>query len=241
MSLLLPTLLLTGCSFDGVYMIIVPFSEGAVECEETLDENFSDAFSPAGDDGGSSPWTYSDDFVGADAITFFHIAPTSGGAVLTWGDAAFPGVAEGDGWTFSWEEITSGFDESEHEDGYTFREDYDSKSTVSIHIAQAPFGEVTGTVKSSGTSHHDYTESDKWDRDDTGFGSGAIPSASYLVYKEDGDLYPQSNLSEDSDCDDQDCFMHFTTDCAGDPSTFTAQHVDGNDVLLYNDFKDDSQ
>lgn len=241
MSFLLPAILLTGCSFNGVYMIVVPYSEGGVTCDESLDENFDAGFSPVGEDGGPGEWTYTEDFVGADAITFFHIAPTSSGAVVTWGDAAYPGVAEGDGWTFSWEKSTSGFDEAEHEDGYTYREEYDSSAVVNIHIAQAVFGEVTGTISSTSTSHYDYYESDKWDVEDTDFSTGVIPSPEYLVYKEDGELYPQVNDSEEKDCDDSDCFIKLTTDCQGDPSSFTAQHVDGNDVLLYNDFKDDAQ
>ena len=82
MSFLLPAILLTGCSFNGVYMIVVPYSEGGVTCDESLDENFDAGFSPVGEDGGPGEWTYTEDFVGADAITFFHIAPTSSGAVL---------------------------------------------------------------------------------------------------------------------------------------------------------------
>jgi hypothetical protein len=238
---LFPALLLTGCSFNGIYMIVVPYSEASVSCEEDLDENFERGYSPVDEEGGGGEWTYDDDFTGADAITFFHISPTSGGAVITWGDAAYPGVPEGAGWTFSWEEATNGFENAEHEDGYEYREEYDSSSTVSIHIEQAMFGEVTGTIKSSGTSNYTYIESDEWDFEDTDFSTGAIPSSTYLVYKEDGELYPQVNDSEETDCEDKECFITLSTTCEGDPSSFTAQHVDGNDVLMYNDIKDDAQ
>ncbi len=241
MSLLLPALLLTGCSFDGVYMIVVPYSEAGVTCEESIDENFEAGFSEVDDEDGRSPWTYTEDFVGADAITFFHISPTASGAVLTWGDAAYPGLPEGDGWTFKWETSSSGFADAEHEDGYAYREEFTSSATVEIHFAQAMFADVAGTIKSASTDTHDYYESDEWDMDDTDFSSGVIPSAAHLVYKDEGELYPQGNDSEEQDCEDEDCFLKLKTDCQGDPSTFTAQHVEGNDVLLYNDFKDDAQ
>lgn len=57
MSLLLPALLLTGCSFNGVYMIVVPYSEAGVTCDESLDENFDAGFSQVGEDGGPGEWT----------------------------------------------------------------------------------------------------------------------------------------------------------------------------------------
>jgi hypothetical protein len=243
MRLLPSFLLLSACAPSGIYMITVPYVEGSVDCTSTLDENFSDGFSPdPSDGGGDGPWTETQAYTGADSIAFFHISPTSGGtAVLTWGDGVYPGVAEGDGWTFTWSEHTSGSDELAHEDGYTYSTSFDNVSTTTFHITQPPFADIAGTVSGSSTSQRDYTEDDKWDDADVGYASGRIPSESYLVYKDNGDLYPQINDFETKDCKDTNCTISLSDTCDQAATPFTAKQVSGEDVLLYNDWNNDGQ
>jgi len=239
----LPALLLLGaCTPSGVYMITVPYVEGSIECDTTLDENFVDGFSPDPSDGGSSDWTYTETYTGADSVGFFHIAPTSGGtAVLTWGDSAFPGVAEGDGWTFTWAEDTQGSDTAEHKSGYSYTESFHSVTTTTFHITQPPFADIAGTVSGSSTSTREYTESDKWDEGETSIYDGQIPSDQYLVYKESGDLYPQANDFDVKDCKDSDCTITLSDSCTQAATDFTAKQVSGEDVMLYDTIKGDGQ
>ena len=238
---LLPAILLAGCAPSGIFMITVPYAEGSLDCAESLDENFSAGYEPDGGGGGNDPWTYDSTFVGADAIIFFHISPTGDGAVLTWGNAPYPGVAEGDGWTFSWTTHSESEELSEHEDGYEYNEYSVSDSTVDIHIGQALFAELGGTVSGTSKSETTWEENDEWDMDEIGFGSGQIPSSTYLVYKDSGDLYPQGNDSEEDECDDKLCFITKTEECTQSAQAFNATKVEGNDVLMYNDSYDDSQ
>lgn len=239
---LLPAIFLSACTPSGVYMITVPYSEGSIECDSSLEENFSDAYSPDPEEGGDGPWTYHSTYTGADAILFFHIAPTSGGgAVLTWGDDAFPGVAEGDGWTFSWTQHTDGSESASHQDDYDYTESWVNDSTVTIHVAQPLFAELSGTVSGTSSSSRSWTESDEWDTEDIGVYDGQIPSADYLVYKDSGDLYPQVNGPEDDDCKSGTCELSIETSCTQAGTAFSAKQVSGNDVLLYNDMYDDGQ
>lgn len=243
MRLLFPLLLAAGCAPTGIFMITVPYSDGAVECtDEPLEENFEDGFSPDPEDGGDTSWVYEEEYVGADAVMFFHMAATSGGAaVLTWGDQVFPGVPETDGWTFSWTEATSASDRAEHEDGYFYETSRKSDSETVIHVAVPMFADLSGTISGSSSSTTTYVESDEWDPADTDFGMGQIPSETYLVYKDDGDLLPQTNGWEDDDCDGDECELKMVTKCSQAGSAFTAKHVDGDDTMFYNDWKDDSQ
>lgn len=239
---LLPALFLAACTPSGVYMITVPYSEGAIECDSSLEENFSDAYSPDPEDGGDGPWTYESTYTGADQVLFFHIAPTSGGtAVLTWGNAAYPGAPDGDGWTFEWTQHTDGSETAHHEDDYDYSESYSNDSTVTIHIAQPLFAELNGTVAGTSASVHSWTESDEWDTEDIGVYEGEIPSSSYLVYKDSGDLYPQVNSPEEDDCKSGTCELSISQSCTQLATPFTAKQVNGNDVLLYNDMVDDGQ
>ena len=234
--------LAAGCAPSGIYMVTVPYTDGALTCDDTLDENFVDGFSPDSDTSGDSDWTITEDYTGADQVTFFHIAPTSGGgAVLTWGDSAFPGVADADGWTFSWQSATSSSYSAVHKKGYTYEESQESSTTTTIKIAQPFFADVTGTISGAGSSTHTWTESDKFKEADVGFNDGDIPSDTYLVYKDSGDLYPQSNMGDETDCKDSDCEITISSSCSQAGSSFTAKQIQGNDNLLYNDWKDDGQ
>ena len=242
MRILSIVLFATACTPSGIYMITVPYSDGAVDCSTDIEENFSDGYAPDEEDAANSEWTYDDDFVGADQVIFFHVAPTSGGgAVLTWGDLVFPGVAEGDGHTFSWTEATSGFETAEHEDGYVYDARFTTDSTVDIHISAPMLADLAGTISASSLSVQTYVESDEWDFEDTDFGAGNIPSSAYLQYKEDGDMFPQGNGFEDDDCDGDECELQVTDACDQVASPFTAKHVEGDDVLLFNDWKEDGQ
>ncbi|MSQ00456.1 MAG: hypothetical protein EXR71_01020 [Myxococcales bacterium] len=238
---LFPAIILAGCVPSGIFMITVPYAEDSLDCAVTLDENFSDGYQPDGDGGSDGPWTYESSFVGSDAILFFHISPTGDGAVLTWGNDSYPGVASGDGWTFSWPTHSASENLSEHNDGYEYNEYTVSDSTVDIHIGQALFAELGGTVSGTDKSEFTWEENDKWDSDEIGYGNGQIPSSDYLVYKDSGDLYPQGNDSEDDDCDDKLCSITITEECTQSAVPFYATRVEGNDVLMYNDSYDDSQ
>ena len=242
MRILSLVLFATACTPSGIYMITVPYSDGAVDCSTDIEENFSDGYAPDEEDAANSEWTYDDDFVRADRVIFFHIAPTSGGgAVLTWGDLVFPGVAEGDGHTFSWSEATSGFETAEHEDGYVYDARFTTDSTMNIHLSASVLADLAGTISMSSDSVQDYTESDEWDWQDTDFASGQIPSTAYLEYMEDGEMFAQGNGFEDDDCDGDDCELKVTESCDQVGSPFTAKHVEGDDTLLYNDWKEDGQ
>lgn len=243
MRYFLPMIFLAGCAPSGIYMLNIPYVEGTTTCTTTVDENFTDGFDPEEDGGsGNSPWTEETEVKGADSIAFVHIAPTSGGgAVLTMGNSAFPGVPDGDGWTFKWDKHTTSSDTRTHEDGYTYSASTDDTSSTTIHITQAPFADLSGTVALNSVSISAWTEKDKWDEADTDFSTGMIPSADYLKYKDNGDLVEQYNLSDEKDCDDSVCELTVTVTCAGDAASFTAKQVSGEDVLLYNDINDDGQ
>jgi hypothetical protein len=243
MRYFLPMIFLAGCAPSGIFMLNIPYAAGTTTCTTTVDENFSDGFYPDAEDGSSdSPWTEETEYTGADSIAFVHISPTSGGgAVLTMGDSAFPGVAEGDGWTFTWDQHTSSSDTRTHEDGYTYSESTDNTSSISIHVTQAPFADLAGTISVNSVDIAAWTEKDKWDEADTDFSTGMIPSGDYLYYKDNGDLVQQYNLSDEKDCKDSTCELTVTRTCAGDAESFTAKQVSGEDVLLYNDMYDDGQ
>lgn len=240
---LLPALFLAGCAPSGVFMIFVPYSESATECSTTVSENFSDAYSPADEDeDGGGPWTITEDYTGSDSLMFVHISPTSGGgAVLTMGDAAYPGVAEGDGWTFTWTQHTDGNYSAEHKDDYDYTEAYTNDSTVNIHVTSALFAGLSGTISGTGSSTMSWTESDEWDVEDIEVYTGQIPSQYYLVYKDSGDLIPQTNEAEEDDCKGGTCELAIEQACSTSGQAFTAERVEGNDVLLYNDWIEDGQ
>ena len=130
---------------------------------------------------------------------------------------------------------------AEHEDGYMYDARFTTDSTVNIHISAPMLADLAGTISASSLSVQTYVESDEWDFEDTDFGAGNIPSSAYLEYKEDGEMLPQGNGFEDDDCDGDECELQVTDACDQVASPFTAKHVEGDDVLLFNDWKEDGQ
>ena len=239
--------MLTGCAPAGIWMLTIPYVEGDQSgedpCDYSFDENFQDGYQPDGDPGSDdSAWTITETYRGADSIMFIHTEPVSGGgAVLIIGNTAFPGTASEGGWTFQWDVDTLSEYDAEHEDGYEYTSMESSKVTTTIDFLLPMFGDATGTVGGSSHSEAKWTETDEWDPKDNDLSSGQIPSALYLVYKENGDTFPQYNDPATEDCKESVCYIESVTDCPASESSFTAKHVDAAESNTYDGWIDNAQ
>ncbi len=242
--------LLVGCAPSGIWMLTFPGSESETSsedevvsiCSTELDENFSDGYSPTASSGGQSEWVETLYTKTSGSAMFIETKATSGGgAVLVMSDAIFPGVQEGGEWIFTWEVADHVEATDKHEDGYRYFYGEDTTSTVTITFKENMFSDATGTLGADSEAYIRWEESDEWDPEETEplLGQvGNIPSATYLVYKEEGDLLPQTNQAEEQDCDDDDCYIQITEICPAQEVEFTAKRVEGNEVITYNEWKD---
>ncbi len=249
----LPALfLLAGCAPSGSWMLTFPGAESRTSsedevasiCSTELDENFSDGYSPTASSGGQSEWVQTLYTKSSGSAMFIETKATSGGgAVLVMADAIFPGVQEGGEWVFTWEVADHVEATEEHEDGYRYFYGEDTTSTVTITFKENMFADATGTLGADSEAYIRWEESDEWDPEETEplLGQqGAIPAATYLVYKDEGDLLPQTNMAEEQDCTDNDCYIQITEICPAQELDFTAKRVEGNEVITYNEWKDNA-
>lgn len=226
--------LATACSsVSGVWMVVIPYQEAAVTCQTSINENYVDGYAP---EDGSGPvtgdWTFTEDYVGSDALMFVQIETTVGGeAVLVMGNQAWPGVKDQGSWLFTW---TDGYEDTqttEHTSGYSFTEASSYASTSSISLSVTGFGgdSATGLITQDEEASEGYVESDEWDDDVRDYigTTGQTPSSDYLVYDDGGDERPQYNDYDVADCTG-DCQLTVTTTCTGSMD-FTAVRTDYSD------------
>ncbi len=245
-------LALLGCAPSGIWMLTFPGSESRTSsedevvevCSTELEENFKDGYSAVEGSSGKSEWVQTLYTKTSGSVMFVETKPTSGGgAVLVMADAVFPGVAGDGGWVFTWEVADHVESTNDHDDGYSYFYGKDTVSTVVITFKESLTEGASGTIGGNSEAYIRWEESDEWDPEETSplLGDvGVIPSASYLVYKEDGELYPQVNMAEESDCDASDCHIQISESCPAAESEFTAQRVEGNDMITYDAWKENA-
>lgn len=243
---------LVACAPSGIWMLTFPETESRTSsedevvevCSTTLDENFSDGYSAVANSGGKSEWVQTLYTKTSGSVMFIETKPTSGGgAVLVMADAVFPGVPLDGGWEFTWEVADHLESTNDHEDGYSYFYGEDTVSTVVITFKESLTEGAGGTIGGNSEAYILWKESDEWDPEETSplLGDvGQIPSANYLVYKEDGELYPQANLAEESDCDASECQLQITQLCPAAETEFTAKRVEGNEMFTYDAWKENA-
>ena len=241
--------LLTGCnSLTGIWLFEIPYQDASLNCDTTIQENFSDGYVPQGDGPGVSDWVYTDDYEGSDAVAFGQIETYGGdAAVLVIGTAVFTGLKEGDDWIFDWSDSEVITDAEEHYDGdrvdYGYLREDQTVSTVSYTFT--PSGKKSAEVKveSTGTTTTTWYESDTWSEDlafeEIGE-TGQIPSRDFLVYDDEGDSYSQTNHYEDSDCTSDVCQLQVETSCSED-GEFIAYKTDFEDEDHYRSMRESGQ
>lgn len=221
---------LAGCSsVSGVWMIVIPYQEDATTCTESLTENFVDGYQPEGGTTTTSDWTFTEDYVGSDALMFAQIETTVGGeAVLVIGAEAWPGVKDQGSWVFTWSDGYQDNQHTEHTSGYHFEQNtsYVETSSISLSIEGLGGDSGTGLFAQDSEAVEAYIESDAWEDEvrNTIGSSGQIPSDQWLVYEDGGDEFPQDNVYDEADCT-ADCQLTITTTCTGS-TTFTAVRTD---------------
>lgn len=229
------SLIACGPDLSGVWAITVPYDPGTIECNTAIDENY-DGHVPDGGGGTSDgDWTYTDDFTGADALTFFQImASGDGKQTLFMGGLAYPGVWNQDQWEFSWSKTTAETAVAKNDNDYGFAEvdNDDDTTTITLKLTTGETGE--GSVESSSDHKKYYEETDEWDNGDVGTNdSGNTPVDQYLIKKDsDDNTVSQRNISDDDDCDGSTCKLTVQTTCSGS-GDFTAERVRTDDQDAY--------
>ena len=213
---------------QGIWLLQVPWADPAdAACSEGLDHNFPGAYRP-----GDGPWSETDTADRSDALYFVQIERMGDDeAVMLLGRDILLGTAGDQGWTFSWAESDDTLHIEEHEDGYAYREERMSLSTVTLDLG---FSGATASGTWSGTTDIErvWEESDEWIAT-VGRELGEIPVADYLVYDDGGaEGIPESNLRTEADCEGARCSLGWVQSCDGS-STVSLRRTTHEDEGIY--------
>lgn len=233
---LAPALLLAACAPgpDGIWLLEVPWEDGG-GCESSISENFTDGYIPGESGDGTSEWTYSDAYEGADSISFAQIETYGDGtAVLVVGTAAYPGVKEGEEWVFTFEKETTQADWADHDSGYGWKITQNTKSDATYTFSFETADRALVDVEGSSTDTVLWQESDEWDIDDVGVYSQLL-FEDYVVYDDPDDgQRDQENVYNEDDCTGAVCELQFVTSCSSSGEfTATLTDYDNSDYYDY--------
>jgi hypothetical protein len=236
------SLVLAACgNTTGIWLARVPYAEDIASCESTFDENFKDGYRPTGGGGGGNgEWEVTEEYTGTDFVFFFEITLTEdGGGALVNDGQVYPGIYEGDTWTFSWEDLDQSQETAEHDEGYSYAHVYNHTVTTTIEFTPTGIGNGGGTWSSVDAVDEGYYADDEWDPRDYAGGAYDIPVSDegsdwYLVREdedEDGEtiIVPQVNDPEEDDCDSNTCEVRSSTSCASE-FEFTATRTNKDDT-----------
>lgn len=229
----LSLLLLVGCGgpeLTGLWLLTLerdPSDALVSSCRESVDENFLDAVDEQAQEEESN-WTETETSTATGLALVVRLETLSdGGAALFFADAIYPGEAgDGDGWTFSWTDEAISTSTTEHSTGYAYEESETASATLSWHLVPGADG-LTGAWSGEAASSLVWAESDTWDSDEVGLGTGQIPASSYLVNTESywDDV---ENTPDEADCEAETCELSVTTTC-GDEINLTGAQLELED------------
>lgn len=204
--------LLSACMMpEEIWLIQVPYISEP-ECTQQITHNFRDAYVP---DTPPGDWTETVLSEQSDALYFAQISQTdSDDAVLVLAGEVWPGTSTGSNeWEFTWTGVEDNRYAREHDEGYRFTSQAYLEVAESISLA-IDGGSGEGTWSITTIDDNTYTETDEWDFE-VGLTVGEIPSASYLAYDDDDiEGIPQTNLIDESDCNDATCQLRVVDTCS---------------------------
>ena len=187
------------------------------ECLDDVIHNFVGAYEPivAGDD---PSWTEGDTGELSPEVFFGRVERTADGAVMIVGTDALPGEVQADGsWLFYWTNVSSGRDSLSHVTGYSFDHTYETATTLRVQGDLAG-GTFTGAWEEETSAIDAWSESDTWADEAAAQvgGTGAIPSANYLLRIDTGTGAEESatNTQAEYDCGSAGCTLTVSSSCA---------------------------
>src|SRR5688572_25416550 len=118
-------LLLSGCgsSWQGMWLLTIPYVDDEDACVTTVTENYNDGNVPDEPDS-LGEWTYGSVFETSDSLLVLEVIEAKGkNVVVSLLDQLYPGTIDGGLLKVSWTERTVDNVSEVHESGYTFLED----------------------------------------------------------------------------------------------------------------------
>lgn len=211
---------LSGCTaqqVEGVWMFMLdPLADST--CQEALSHNFTNAVSIDGDEEeeGINPWTEEESSSSSGSLAFAQITYSGDdAALLVMGGQAFPGVLTATGtWLFTWEGRDDSNDYLGHTQGYSYTESNQATSTTTLTLTFDK-DTVSGDLQESSTSLKTWTESDNWNDNLVGLGTGQIPASEYLLVVNpiNNKETAATNEALSEDCDNEPCSLSLSNAC----------------------------
>lgn len=218
-------LLLSACATapSGVWMFrmaVEPVADDA--CAVSVSHNLEDAETPEEVDD-ESDWEESDDAAWSEQVFFGLIEQSGEGAVLIFGDSAWPGTGDKESWTFAWS--TEAWDESKvtHASGYQYEHSRD-EAVLSELVGSFDGATMTGEWHEQSEVYDSWLESDVWSEEaaEVVGENGEMPIGTYLVTeewvetKEGGEekTVAASNTRELEECGSSTCTLSVTDACS---------------------------
>ena len=214
LRLALAPLVAAGCVHDSEIWIFYWDTPVIGQPTVSVSHNFQRASEIAAADATDPGWTHTSDASTSQGASLAQITYSSRDeALLVLDEVPWPGLREGDVWTFTYERFSDGSDSDSHISGYQYSHIWSDTFNGVITITRVK-DVATGTTEATDGTNDNWREDDLWDPD-IDIPSGQTPSHEYLEIRTGGrgggKTTPATNARDVSDCNNPECWLTVVT------------------------------